>query len=602
MKRILLTLIATVTVLFTFTNCDYLFGDSSDDTGDSISGTLVTANNVESNWAYTSSNNTASLSTATSSLTITGANGKTLYMMKTNPTETRISRNYTRYVSSASGISLDTGDVTATTTSGTTTGGGWIPWIVGGGWNVNANGECLSTTLNAKLNLNAMTVSAARAATLPDLEPSLATNYSIGETKSIYVDNDSNISTFKQKNATLYAKGTYCYVWIVNGYYGTVTKGGQMVDKSIAESIATNFDKIYPMVRTVFGNESDDLVYTTDGNSVQNYRAMSSYSDTSTMVNIVIYDIGNDYKGASNPSGGTVGYFYSKDYITGYRGSGTLATSNVGKYFYVDAYWAANETAMVYSTLAHEFQHMVNFGVKVMDSKMKLSPDTWYNEMLSMLCEDMMKDYLEANNSSFTDNDSPFDRLPMFCRHYYDTGLEYRTSGVSNAVFYSYANNYAFGAWLLRNYGGISLLHNISTNSHVNIESITEASGQSIETLLQEYTKACLINQTNYGFNKSASQTTYYSNNYYYPLDAINLWGLSSVLTKSYAEYTKNKTQLDSYYSYSGPVCFGYNAQQDLRPYGFTLVRVGRITSSSATVQFNTSNIDNAQRTYLLIK
>lgn len=35
-----------------------------------------------------------------------------------------------------------------------------------------------------------------------------------GETKRIYVDNNTDISTFVQKSATLRAVGTYCYVWV----------------------------------------------------------------------------------------------------------------------------------------------------------------------------------------------------------------------------------------------------------------------------------------------------------------------------------------------------------------------------------------------------
>ncbi|MBQ6782096.1 MAG: hypothetical protein IJP62_12850 [Treponema sp.] len=604
MRRIVFSVIAATAGLFLFAGCDWLLQDYASEEGDSVSGTLIAASGTDS-WSYSSSNDTHEVSTANAKLTISGANGRTLYMMKTNPTKTRISSTYTRYVESATGFSnLDSGDVAAPTsgTAPSKPGGISIPWIFG--FDVQSNGTCLSTELNAKLNLNAMTVSGARAATLPDLEPSLAQTFSVGDTKTIYVDNNSSISSFVQKSATLRATGTNCYVWVVEGYYGNVTSGGQKINTSIAQSIADNFDKIYPMVKKVFGDESDKLIYTTDGSTVTSYPAMESSSETGTKVNIVIYDIGNDYKSASNPSGGTVGYFYSKDYITGYTANtnSVLAKSNQGKYFYVDAYYAANQTAMVYSTLAHEFQHMVNFGVKVINSNMKLSPETWYNEMLSMLCEDMMKDYLEKNNSNFTDCDSPFDRLPMFCRHYYDTGLEYRTSGVTNAVIYSYANNYAFGAWLLRNYGGISLLNHISTNNYVDIASITNATNVSIETLLKDYTKACLINKSDYGFNKSVTQTAFVANSYYYPLDAVNLWKLSSILGASYTEYLNNQKTYSSYYSYNGPVCFGYNAQVELRPYGFTLVRVGTINSNSATVQFNTTNIDNAQKTYLLIQ
>ena len=64
--------------------------------------------------------NVFEISASTSQLTITGlSSGKTIYMTNTNPTATTISSAYTRYVSSASGISLSTGDRTSSSTSST---------------------------------------------------------------------------------------------------------------------------------------------------------------------------------------------------------------------------------------------------------------------------------------------------------------------------------------------------------------------------------------------------------------------------------------------------------------------------------------------------
>ena len=426
------------------------------------------------------------------------------------------------------------------------------------------------------------------------------------------MDTNSNMTSYAQKQATLRAKGTNCYVWVIddNGKYwtnGTVTKssdgkGGQKINSSIAKSIAENFDKIYPMVRKVFGNESDDIIYQAD--SIEN---MSLYSDTGTMVNIVVYDIGNDY--GSSSGGGTVGYFYAKDYYYQYN-KGVAAYSNAGKYFYIDAYYTANETAMVYSTLAHEFQHMVDFGVKTMESYKTakaeyqiLQSSAWYNEMKSMLCEDIMKNYLESSNSGeFTDEDSPFNRLPMFCRHYYDTGLEYKTNGTYD-VYYSYANNYAFGAWAARNYGGVSFINNIATNRFVDIESIKAASGKSIEDMLKDYTAACLFEKEKYGFNIALDKSAYTVSNYSYPLDAVNLWDLETLLPKSYENHHKQVPgDISNFYSFKGPVYFAYNAQQELRPYGFNLVKVGTAQSSSVTIHFNENDIDDAQRTYIIIE
>lgn len=564
----------------------------------SHSGTIVTATeSVNASYSASSSPTIIEVSPKTAQITISGLSAnKTLWMTKTNPTEKEISAGYTRAVSSGTNISLANGNITSSGDSG----GGLIEWITDffGGNGSQAEG-CLSTKLNAKLALE-LEESSARSISFDD-EPLLATataevNYSVGATKQIYVDTDSSISKFLKKPSTLRAKGTYCYVWVVDEFYKT-TKGGKYVDSAIAQSIATNFDKIYPMVRKVFGNESDEII---GSNSISN---MSNYSDTGIMVNIVVYDIGNDYS-AKNGGGGVVGYFYSKEYYSEFISkSPETQYTNKGKYFYIDSYYAANKTAMVYSTLAHEFQHMVDFGVKTMAAKKNnksVSSSSWYNEMKSMLCEDIMKNYLKTNNTDFTDEDSPFGRLPMFCRHYYDVGLEYLQSGYNER--YTYANNYAFGAWAARNYGGVSFINKIATNTSVDVESITAASRENIETMLKNYTAACVVNKSGYGFNKSLTQSTFSSNNYYYPLDAVDLWNLNTVLPKTYAQFSQNTKGYGAYYSFSGPAYFGYNSQQALRPYGITISKVGVSTGSTVTLNFNTNNIDDAQRTYIIIE
>lgn len=608
MKKITLALIPAVALAFV--GCDLFGDDSSSSFFASQSGELVNATETESE-SY-ASQKIIEVDSSTAQLTITGLpSGKKIWMTKTNPTKTTISARYTRSVDSMVGASPNSKS-TATESSGS--GGGiigWLPWLFGG------SGEaapCTTLALNTHLSMSVNPTAARSVISEPAKAVTQITPVVNSTTKQIFVDTNSAMSSYAKKTATLRAKSDYCYVWVIddtdarrNKKYWTesptLSEKGQQINSKIAQSIADNFDEIYPMVREVFGNESDKIIY-----QANNIYDMNTYSDTGTKVNIVVYDIGNDF--GSSSGGGTVGYFYAKDYYYQYN-SGAAAYSNAGKYFYIDAYYTANETAMVYSTLAHEFQHMVDFGVKTMSSfetaKKQddvLQSSSWYNEMKSMLCEDIMKNYLEESNEpDFTDDDSPFSRLPMFCRHYYDTGLEYKTNG-SYDVYYSYANNYAFGAWAARNYGGVSFINKIATNKYVDIESITNAAGTSITELLKAYTQDCVLNRSGHGFNKEVTQTKFTSNGYDYPLDAVDLWGLKTVLKNSYSDYKKAgaTSDISSFYSYDGPVYFSYNSQTELRPYGFTLVLVGKTSGSTATLNFNTSNIDNAQKTYIIIE
>ena len=563
-------------------------GSSSSDSGISSSSSQETLTET-----YSASSCIFEIDSTVGTLELSGlSSGQAVYMIKTNPTDSAISAAYTRYVSSAEGISLSSGNVSSSSTSSSSGGtSASSPWSHGHGSN-----HCRTLSLNENLN-PASLISSSRASSSSLYAATQISPVVDETTKSIYVDNDSDISTFKSRTSTLRALGEYCYVWVVGDSSSTTYwteeslssgSGGEQINSEIAQSIADNFDKIYPMVRNVFGNESDNLIY-----GGKQY-SMETYSDTGTKVNIVVYDIGMDY--SSSSGGDVVGYFYAKDYYTGSSQS-VCKYSNSGKYFYIDAYYSANYTSMVFSTLAHEFQHMVDWGVKYMEQD--ISTETWFNEMLSMLCEDMMKQYLEENNCDFSDDDSPLSRLPMFNCHYYDTGLEYKTSGTYD-VYYSYANNYAFGAWLLRNYGGMALLNKLSTNAFADIDSIENATGFSMETLLKEYGKACLINESGSGFNLAVDSEDYSWEGYNYPLDAINLWSLEESLPDLY-ETCSSSSSYSSFYTFDGPVYFGYNKQQEIRPYGFTLSKVGTVTDSEAEITFSTGTSSGSQKVYILI-
>ena len=276
-----------------------------------------------------------------------------------------------------------------------------------------------------------------------------------GETKEIYVDNNTDISTFVQKSATLRAVGTYCYVWVVDDFYSS-TAGENKVDSAIAQKYADAFDKMYPMITNVFGNESDKIYY-------YGWRNMEDYSSTGTKINIVVYDIGNDYSLSENQQCGIVGYFYAKDYFYNYSEKGV--TSNNGKYFYIDSGYANSNFDTTISTLAHEFQHMVNYNQKKVSHD--LTSGQWYNEMLSMLCEDMMQEHL-----GIKDEDSPKARTKVFNEYYYYSGIsEYN----SDKQICSYATAFSFGSFIARNFGGAELVQKISKNSLVDNDSITDA-------------------------------------------------------------------------------------------------------------------------------
>lgn len=403
----------------------------------------------------------------------------------------------------------------------------------------------------------------------------------VGETKRIYVDNNTDISTFVQKSATLRAVGTYCYVWVVDDFYSS-TAGKNKVDSAIAQEYADAFDKMYPMITNVFGKESDKIYY-------YGWCNMENYSSTGTKINIVVYDIGNDYSLPENQQCGIVGYFYAKDYIYNYSEKGV--TSNNGKYFYIDSGYANSSFDTTISTLAHEFQHMVNYNQKTVLND-GLTSGQWYNEMLSMLCEDMMQEHL-----GIKDEDSPKERTTTFNAYYYCSGIsEYN----SDKQICSYATAFSFGSFIARNFGGAELVQKISKNSYVDNDSITNAvnslngTNYTYDDLFEKYLLA-LFGDSTYTHNKDAVCTLKYNSGdyssapYEYPMTAYNIFG---------SEYSFSVNEK----KYYGPAIFYANAKSvDLRgENGILIHRIGTFSGSSVSVSFSSGT--SAEKIYLIIK
>ena len=423
------------------------------------------------------------------------------------------------------------------------------------------------------------------------------------EKKELWVDlpNEKTNSTYKQieltdgfytlRKATLKYKSNICYIWVVDDD----TEGIITNDNNI-RLLGEKFDDIYGLVRGVFGEESNmiaDKIYKDTNGSSQydegdevgySYLSMDEVCATGSKVNIVVYDINGDY--SADQESGTIGYFANKDYfgfdIVGdlVTGPHLLNTTNSGKYFYVDSGFLNKSIGLLYSVLAHEFQHMIHYGVKTFPTVLfgaPLQSSSWFNEMLSMVCEDMMQTYLNT-----PDEDAPVARFERFASGYYQSGLVDWLDVDNDKLRYSYAGAYAFGAYLARNYGGASLIKKIATNEYVNQESITAALqacnyDETFETVFEKYMQALLLDNPPphaKTFNKTA-------NGIGGKMKAINLF---------------NGT-------IKRPDYLGADAASrvDLRPYGFTLHRLG--SSQSNNIQLNFSSpVNKAEKIYILVQ
>lgn len=263
--------------------------------------------------------------------------------------------------------------------------------------------------------------------------------------------------------------GKHCYIF-------ADTRNNELSEKGINLSntdyydLGVKFDSCYELETKINGNP-----FYTDYNT-------TCFVPCNEKIIILVSDLFGD--AVENQQNGTVGYFYQGDvYNTTYFKNtyGSSLNTNECEMFYIDAAFLYNNQDTVYSTLVHEFNHMINYVIKTVNYKTKTNawqiPETWYTEMLSMTTEDMFQSYLKIK-----DENSPKGRLPNFNFNYNygfkrwdysESNWDDNQKQLYNSIMY--ANTYAFGAYLVRNFGGIELLKEMAQNDYVDETSITMA-------------------------------------------------------------------------------------------------------------------------------
>lgn len=485
--------------------------------------------------------------------------------------------------------------------------------------NVHANIKHFVSPENfsAKINTNS------RAATKSESKnyTEEASLWEIGKKKEFYCDNNIQLSSYEKKEVILAAKGqkngkTICLVWVDSSLYNLESDVfGEKINQSIAENIATKFAEHYAHEKAIFGDECE---YLFDKNGYSYNETMDYNSPTGNLINIVIYDIGNDYESSGTDTSnlnenesGIVGYFYSKDYFEQNNiAKDGRAFSNEGKFFYIDAAWCnysgINEKCLydgvkidgknvvsdvVISTLFHEFQHMINFAQKNINNELVV--ETWYNEMLSMLAEDMMTEQLKLSENDKVWNE----RLPVFNQFYWSTGID---EWVDEREIYSYAMAYTFGAWLSREYGGPKFVKSMSSNNKTGIESIRKAikdvTGKEISSsqLYKNFIQAVVFH------DDFAKSNNLYSLNKE-PGNEISAFGYTSSMNSIslfdddekffYPISTKKSPQI----FVKGPLILSKENGYSLRPHGFVIYNIGKASSDSVVLNFSKQKSSNEE-------
>jgi hypothetical protein len=350
----------------------------------------------------------------------------------------------------------------------------------------------------------------------------------VGDTRLFWVESYYGSGTYVQKQATLRAVGQYGNIWIMDENYTSGTPSGKIVNDVQAKALSDKFDLIYPI-------ETDLLGFEYGGGP-----GGDGGKDGDPKIQILIYSLVNASGVAQ-----AAGFFHSKDFYD--QSQLSTQKTNLAEIFYVDSGQVNSSISYTYSTLVHEFQHMINFNMKRV--KQGKASESWYNEMLSMMAQDVIDPLIQVPLTV-----SAYSKMPTFLTTYNQVGItEWIDLGDT-----SYAKGYAFGAYLLRNYGGASLLKEMLANNSVNIDSVTAAmsavagSGLSFEEALRRFGEALIYSGTNMpadvlSLDKTVSRTI---GSYTYTVEKFNIW----------TDFDSNK-----------PRIFGANEQLEMKQHSITV-------------------------------
>jgi len=322
-------------------------------------------------------------------------------------------------------------------------------------------------------------------------------------------------------------------IWVEDSEYndgslflnGTITQS--MVDK-LANKFLQNSDNngydndIYDWDTNIFGAEWGDSAKSIDSNLIAN----------NNTIDILIYNMNQE---------NLAGYFWSKDNFTQTK----IPASNEKIMFYINSQLYIKDEKETFATLAHEFQHMIHFYQRAVLKAIK--DETWFDEMMSEATEDLMAtklkykgarnvDYKDGSAGSLDNYGGPSRRYPAFNR-YNSIPLTYWSGS-----YVDYGKVNAFGAFLLRNYGGAKVLHDMMYSNSKNEKAILDATKQKdFKDLLSRWAEAVILSDIDnldnskpkYNFG-DFKEITY--NNITYKLGSINFFNYTIQPKFTYSE------------------------------------------------------------------
>ncbi len=267
-------------------------------------------------------------------------------------------------------------------------------------------------------------------------------------------------------------------IWVADNVWVSGGERANLVTQEMVDAIASAFltsgfeNDIYDYITGIFGpawgprDTTDNLI-----------------SEDVNTISVLLMDIEED----NSTNGGIVGLYYSRDNFI----AASRAASNERLMFYLDAVMYAEADGAAWdlhdywpavgiSTLTHEFQHMIHFYQK--SALRQTSSETWLNEMVSMVAEDLVAlpvgvdgpRGVAHDDGTAGDAANTSGRLPLF-NYYNNDSLTTWSTESSDKTLRSYAVAYAYGAWLARNFGGAALMRAIVQSPYGGTDAVSES-------------------------------------------------------------------------------------------------------------------------------
>jgi len=273
-----------------------------------------------------------------------------------------------------------------------------------------------------------------------------------GDTYEFYLPSEKNCDPedYIPKEAICKYISNYAYVFYINdiNWLEDDNYGENFFSDDDFKKIGQTFDSLYKAETNLMGSADISSKYS---------NVISSFGK----IIILVSDIFGDSTQKQNS--GVFGFFYAGDFDL------DNDVSNGCQMIYMDSVLLKNYPDTAYTTLAHEFCHLLNFTNKEINADLSEEAE-WFTEMLAMQAEDLMYETV-LKDLGISKNTVVKNRIP-----YYLSKPNLGFTSWNNAnTYYNYGNTFAYGAFLARNYGGAQLINEIATNAYLDDEAITKA-------------------------------------------------------------------------------------------------------------------------------